>query len=289
MDVLRELEQARRACHDAGRRGRLGLVPTMGALHEGHLSLVRRARADCDTVAVTIFVNPLQFGAHEDLDRYPRQEAQDAELLRAAGADLVLLLQREQMYPKSFITRITQDALGETLEGAAREGHFDGVLTVVAKLFGIAGPCRAFFGHKDFQQSVVVRRMVADLELPAEVVVCPTVRDTDGLALSSRNAYLSPEERAQGLSLVAALGAANRAFLDGEHDSRALEALMLETLRAGLGHAPDYAALVDPDDFSRPAQARAGCVAVVAAPVGSTRLLDNHALGSPLGPFAHES
>jgi len=287
--VLRELDEVRAACHAAGRAGRLGLVPTMGALHAGHLSLVQRARESCDHVAVTIFVNPLQFGAHEDLDRYPRREAEDAELLRAAGADLVALLQRDQMYPPGFVTKVTQPELGRTLEGAARAGHFDGVLTVVAKLFGIAGPCRAFFGQKDFQQTVVVRRMVADLELPVDVEVCPTVRDADGLALSSRNAYLSPAEREQGLSLVRALIAANQAFLAGERASSALESLLRDTLEAGLGHAPDYAALVRADDFSRPERASDDCVAVVAAPVGSTRLLDNHALGSKLGPFPARS
>jgi pantoate--beta-alanine ligase len=283
--VLHDLNEGLEACHAAGRAGLLGLVPTMGALHAGHLSLVTRARAECDSVAVTIFVNPLQFGPGEDLERYPRQVEQDSEQLQAAGADLVLVLPAEQMYPDGFATNVTQQRLTTVLEGAARPGHFDGVLTVVAKLFGIAGPCRAFFGRKDFQQTVVVRRMVADLHLPVDVVVCETQRDTDGLALSSRNAYLTPEQRTRGLSLVAALGRCQELFESGQTDGPTLAAAMAAVLGDGLGRPPDYAALVDATSLAPVARAAAGDVAVVAGRVGKTRLLDNHVLGGPLGGF----
>jgi pantoate--beta-alanine ligase len=283
--VLHDLNEGLEACHAAGRAGLLGLVPTMGALHAGHLSLVTRARAECDSVAVTIFVNPLQFGPGEDLERYPRRVDQDCEQLQAAGADLVLVLPAEQMYPDGFATNVTQERLTTVLEGAARPGHFDGVLTVVAKLFGIAGPCRAFFGRKDFQQTVVVRRMVADLHLAVDVVVCETQRDTDGLALSSRNAYLTPEQRARGLSLVAALSRCQELFESGQTDGPTLTAAMESVLADGLGRPPDYAALVDASSLAPVTRATAGDVAVVAGRVGKTRLLDNHVLGGPLGGF----
>ena len=283
---LHDIDAAREACAALAAAGSVGLVPTMGALHEGHLSLVRRARAENDAVVVTVFVNPLQFGAHEDLDAYPRDEDGDAALLAGEGADLALFLPVSGMYPEGFATRVTQDErLTTSLEGAARPGHFDGVLTVVAKLLLLVGPTRSYFGHKDYQQTVVVRRMAADLLLPGEIVVCPTCRDPDGLALSSRNAYLSPEERAEGLSLVAALQEVERLFEAGERDRATLEAALRARLEAGLSRPPDYAAVVSADAFERPEQAQAGDVAVVAAPVGPTRLLDNHILGARLGPF----
>jgi pantoate--beta-alanine ligase len=286
MDILRSLDASRAACAASTSRGSLGLVPTMGALHAGHVSLVHAARRENDHVAVTVFVNPLQFGPHEDLDKYPRDEAGDVRLLEEAGADLVMFLAADEMYAPGNVTRITQGALGTTLEGAARPDHFDGVLTVVCKLFHITSPTRAYFGHKDFQQTVVVRRMVRDLDMPVEVVVCPTCRDADGLALSSRNAYLSPAERAEGLALVSCLAAVQERFAAGERSTAALEAAMREVLGARLARSPDYAAIVRSTDFSRPEVAEAGDVAVVAAPVGPTRLLDNHALGDKLGPFS---
>lgn len=289
MKLIHDLGEGLEACHAAGRAGLLGLVPSMGALHAGHLSLVTRARAECDSVAVTIFVNPLQFGPGEDLGRYPRRVEQDCEQLEAAGADLVLVLPAEQMYPHGFATNVTQERLTTVLEGAARPGHFDGVLTVVAKLFGIAGPCRAFFGRKDFQQTVVVRRMVADLHLPVDVVVCETRRDADGLALSSRNAYLSPGQRARGLSLLAALTRCQELFEAGQTDGPTLTAAMGAALTEGLGRPPDYAALVDPTDLAPVTRAKAGDVALVAGRVGKTRLLDNHVLGGPIGGFPEAS
>lgn len=283
MQVLASLDEIKTACRNAGGCGQLGLVPTMGALHEGHLSLVRRARTECDQVVVSIFVNPLQFGESADLQRYPRQLDQDAALLSEAGTDIVAALQQEEMYPPDFATRISQaPELTETLEGEARPGHFEGVLTVVAKLFAIAGPCRSYFGHKDFQQTVVVRRMIEDLDLPVDLVVCNTLRDHDGMAMSSRNVFLSAEHRQRGLSLVRSLARAEQLFSAGESSGAAIEAAMQALLTDGLGHAPDYAALVDPGNMSRRDVARAGDVAVVAGRVGDIRLLDNHVLGSTL-------
>lgn len=290
MRVLTLLAEAAAAAARARETGSLGFVPTMGALHEGHLSLVRRAAAENDSVAVSIFVNPLQFGEDEDLQRYPRTPEADAELLSAAGAELVFLLSAEEMYPPGFATRVVQDeTLMTRFEGAARPGHFAGVLTVVAKLFGIVGPCRAYFGRKDFQQTVVVRRMVADLNLPVDVVVCDTVRDPDGLALSSRNAYLDTEQRAQGLALVAALSDAETRFEAGERDGATLAAAMHGILLERLGTEPDYAAVVDPESLAPRDEVRRGDVALVAAPVGPTRLIDNHVLGATMGPFVARS
>jgi len=286
MRVLKRLAEAREACHALGRAGALGFVPTMGALHEGHLSLVRRARAENDAVAVTIFVNPLQFGPGEDFDRYPRQEDADARLLQGAGADLLLLLQRDEMYPPGFATTVSQPALASVLEGAVRPGHFDGVLTVVTKLLGIAGPCRCYLGRKDYQQTVLVRRLVADLELPAEVIVCDTVREPDGLAMSSRNVFLKAEDRRAALSLVHALAACERRFEAGERDAAALRQALRDVLRAELPGEPDYVHIGDPDDLSAVAAARPGDVALLAARVGRTRLIDNHVLGARIGgPF----
>lgn len=283
MQILHDLDEIKTACRGAARRGTLGLVPTMGALHEGHLSLVRRACDECEQVAVSVFVNPLQFGDAADLQRYPRRLDDDAALLATAGAHIVAALQEQQMYPPGFSTRITQGPeLTTSLEGAARPGHFEGVLTVVAKLFAIAGPCRAYFGRKDFQQTVVVQRLISDLDLPVELVVCDIRRDDDGLALSSRNAFLSAADRRRGLSLIAALSVAQQLFSAGETSGPALEAAMTTLLRDALGHDPDYAGIVDARDLSRRPTARVGDVAVVAGRVGAVRLLDNHVLGAPL-------
>lgn len=284
MNVLRALGDARTAARRAARDGSLGLVPTMGFLHDGHLSLVRAARERDDTVAVTIFVNPLQFGEGEDFGAYPRDEARDLALLEDAGVDLALVLQHEEMYPAGFATTITQTEGLDRLEGAERPGHFDGVLTVVAKLFLLTGAQRAYFGQKDLQQTVVVRRMVRDLELPVDVVVCPIRRDTDGMALSSRNVYLDADGRRRGRSLVAALRRAEALFAAGETDAAAIERALHETLREGLGRDADYARLLDPDDLSPRDVARAGDALVVAGRVGRTRLLDNHLLGDALPP-----
>jgi pantoate--beta-alanine ligase len=282
--VLRTVAESRAACAAAARAGTLGFVPTMGALHAGHVALVRRARAENASVAVSIFVNPLQFNDAADLARYPRTEEADARLLEQAGCDLLLLLGQDDMYPPGFQTRIDQPALAGVLEGAARPGHFSGVLTVVAKLLAIVQASAAYFGRKDFQQTVLVRRLAADLDLPARIVVCDTVRDADGLALSSRNVFLSPADRARALGLVRALCAVESAFERGERDGPALEALLRRELLP-LGAPPDYAVVVDPEDLSPRAVARPGDVAVLAARLGQVRLIDNHVLGAKIGPF----
>ena len=204
----------------------LGLVPTMGYLHDGHLSLVARAKAECSAVAVSIFVNPTQFGPNEDLARYPRDLPRDLGLLEAAGVDLVFAPQPAEVYPQGFDTVIEVRGVTDVLEGAVRPGHFAGVATVVAKLFNIVQPTRAYFGQKDAQQSVVIRKLVRDLNLPVEVIVAPTVREPDGLALSSRNSYLAPDQRAAAPAIYRALSAARDRFAAGERDAEALREMM---------------------------------------------------------------
>jgi pantoate--beta-alanine ligase len=204
-----------RTAAELPRNGEIGLVPTMGAFHEGHLSLFRAARAENDQVVVSLFVNPAQFGAGEDFDRYPRDEERDAALAEQEGVDVLYIPAAEEIYPPGFQTWVEVEHLGSILEGTHRPGHFRAVATVCLKLFNLVRPDRAYFGQKDAQQAEVVRRMVGDLAVPVEIRVCPTVRDDDGLALSSRNAYLSPEERAQALALPGALHARDRSLLDG--------------------------------------------------------------------------
>ena len=252
----------------------IGLVPTMGALHEGHLSLVRRARADNDRVVVSVFVNPLQFGPGEDFDRYPRRPERDLELLRSGGADTIFMPGVEAMYPPAATTRVRVAELGDVLEGAHRPGHFEGVATVVTKLFNAVTPDRAYFGQKDAQQAAVITRMARDLDSGVEIVVMPTVREPDGLALSSRNAYLSAEERRSALSLSSALRRANKLYSEGERDCSRLREAMLAVLETEPMVRPDYVEVVDAADFVSP-----GNLAVLAVRVGVTRLIDNHLLG----------
>jgi pantoate--beta-alanine ligase len=256
------------------RGGKLALVPTMGALHAGHLALVEEAQRRADRIAASIFVNPLQFGAGEDLDRYPRQEAEDAEALDKAGCDLLWLPTAADIYPHGFATRVSVSGVSERWEGEVRPGHFDGVATVVAKLLLSVRPDVALFGEKDFQQLVVVRRMAADLNIPAEIVGVPTVREADGLAMSSRNAYLSDEERRQALALPRALEAARAAILSGTGVADVLEEAK-NSLRGGGFSRIDYFALVDAESLE-PIDAPQGETRVIAAAViGSTRLIDN--------------
>jgi pantoate--beta-alanine ligase len=250
----------------------------MGALHEGHGSLIKVAGAQCGRVAVSIFVNPLQFGPAEDLEAYPRTLERDVALCERLGCDWVFAPAPREMYPDHTLTRVSVRQLGEVLCGGSRPGHFDGVATVVCKLLNIVGPDEAFFGEKDFQQLVVIRRMVRDLNLPITIVGCPTVREPDGLAMSSRNVYLSPEERHRATSVYAALREAARAVKEGERDSSRL----VEQARAQLAQAQpagiDYVEIVDPDTLApmphltRPARM---CVAVR---FGAARLIDNIAL-----------
>ena len=261
----------------AGRR--IGFVPTMGALHEGHLSLVRAAQADTDVVVVSIFVNPLQFGANEDLDRYPRQLEADRAMLEPLGVDYLFHPRAERFTPPGRLTTVRVDGLTDVLEGATRPGHFDGVSTIVTKLFNVVQPDRAYFGEKDFQQLAVIRRMVADLDQSVEVVGCPIVRDPDGLAMSSRNAYLTPRQRQDALAISAALRAAAAVWI-GDADSARRE--LVATLSTAPNVRLDYAEVVDPVTLEPlegvvqgPAQA------LVAAWVGDTRLIDNVRLEPP--------
>jgi pantoate--beta-alanine ligase len=266
---------------DAERRsGRtVGLVPTMGALHDGHASLIRRAAAECDVVGVTIFVNPLQFAPTEDLDRYPRTLEADCVLAEAAGAAYVLAPTVTEMYGTDG-TRTSvavSDEMTQVLEGRSRPTHFDGVTTVVAKLFAMAGRCRAYFGEKDFQQLAVVRRMVHDLSFPVEIVACATARADDGLALSSRNAFLSREERDAAPTLHRALLAGAAAIAAGERDPAAVEQLMAEVVHAEPLFELDYAAVVDPDTLGTPVTLGTSARLLLAARLrsGSARLIDN--------------
>jgi len=254
----------------------IGLVPTMGALHAGHLSLVDLARRENDVVVVSIFVNPIQFGAGEDFSRYPRDTARDEGLLHEAEVDAIYEPSTEVMYPIGASTRVHVGAVAEPLEGAARPGHFEGVATVVTKLFAAVEPDRAYFGQKDAQQVAVVKRLVADLDLGLEIRVVPTVREADGLALSSRNVYLDPAERKAAKSLSAALRSAANAYAAGERDPEALRGLLITRLMAEPLVAIDYAEVVDPATFRKP-----GPLAVIAARLGKTRLIDNHDLRLP--------
>ena len=254
----------------------IGLVPTMGALHAGHLRLIDAARRENDRVIVSIFVNPIQFGEGEDFERYPRDAEGDTSMLRKAGADTVYRPPADAMYPPGSATRVHVRDLSDVLEGASRPGHFEGVATVVAKLFGAAEPDRAYFGQKDAQQVAVVRRLATDLDTGVEIRVCPTLRETDGLALSSRNAYLSPEERRAAVSLSAALREAAVAYGEGEKRPEKLKALLRKKLAAEPLAQVDYAELVDPVTFRSP-----GTLAVIAVRIGKTRLIDNHDLGNP--------
>jgi pantoate--beta-alanine ligase len=262
----------------ARRDGRVvGLVPTMGALHDGHLSLVRRARRECGATAVSIFVNPLQFAPGEDFERYPRQLDADLALLRREGVDAVFAPAVDEVYRPGATTRVRVGELDAVLEGACRPGHFEGVATVVLKLFSAVRPDRAYFGQKDAQQAAVVTRLAGDLLTGVEVVVCPTVRDADGLALSSRNAYLRPDERRAALCLSRALTAANERYLAGERDAGALRGVLHAVLAAEPMARVDYAEVVDEATFLGP-----GRLAVLAVRIGGTRLIDNHRLGEAL-------
>lgn len=255
----------------------VGLVPTMGALHDGHLSLITAARADCDVVALTIFVNPLQFSVGEDLDAYPRPLSRDLELAASVGASVVFTPSTDEMYPRPTATNVHVEGLTASMEGASRPTHFDGVTTVVTKLFNIAGPCRAYFGEKDFQQMSVVRRMADDLDQPVVVVGCPIVREPDGLAMSSRNVYLSPEERKAASVLNRSLRAGAALVESGERDPGAVAAHMVTVIEGEPRARIDYAEVVDPNTMERPPALAAGrsVQLLVAAGLGQTRLLDN--------------
>ena len=269
---MRDWSRAERA-----RGRRIGFVPTMGFLHQGHLQLVDRAKQRADRVVMSIFVNPLQFSPAEDLAQYPRDLERDRTLAAERGVDCLFVPDTAAMYPTEPLVRISPGPMADTLEGAARPGHFAGVLTVVAKLFHIVEPDIAVFGRKDFQQAMLVRRMVADLDFGFEIDVAPTVRELDGLALSSRNTYLKGDDRRAALALSRALRAVEQAWRSGEADAKALQRRGMQTLMAP-GVTPAYLELVD-EQIRPVARADARTVVVIAARVGSTRLIDNVVLG----------
>lgn len=276
MLIFKTMREAQSACAQLRGEGRiLGLVPTMGALHEGHLSLVRAAHAECDLVAVSIFVNPTQFGPNEDFSKYPRTFEEDCALLEREGVHLVFAPTVEEMYPAGATTFVHVEGISERLDGASRPGHFRGVATVVSKLFHIAVPHRAYFGQKDAAQVAVLRRMVRDLNFPLQLVVCPIVREADGLAMSSRNRYLSPKERRQALVLSRALNKVKEASAAGEISAQKLIAVAGGVFAEEPEVRIDYIAVVNPDTLEDISDTHNGALIAVAAFVGTTRLIDN--------------
>lgn len=259
---------------------RIGLVPTMGALHEGHLSLVRAAKEGCDVAIATIFVNPTQFGPKEDFSKYPRTLDDDLALLDSADCDLVFVPSADEMYPPGFSTYVEPPAVAKPLEGVFRPDHFRGVCTVVLKLFNLVPSDIAYFGRKDYQQALVIRHMAHDLDLPLKISVCPIVREADGLAMSSRNRYLSPDERRQALALSVALNTASEAFANGERSAVVLSTTMQETLQQAGIERIDYAAVVDGQTLEGIEQIERPAVALIACHVGTTRLIDNEELSA---------
>ena len=253
----------------------IGFVPTMGALHAGHVSLIERARTESDLVVVSIFVNPTQFGPQEDFQRYPRPREQDLRICGQAGADLVFYPTVDVIYPAGFRTFVEVQGLSEILEGAIRPGHFRGVATVVTKLFLIAGADRAYFGQKDYQQQLLIRIMSRELNLPTEVITCPTRRDPDGLAMSSRNAYLTPEQRQQGLCLSRAMFEVQRQLDAGQQDLGLLVQSLRKQIEDTAGVKLNYAVIVDSESLAELNAIQPNMVALVAAQVGTTRLIDN--------------
>jgi pantoate--beta-alanine ligase len=279
MKICATIPEARVACRDArASRKRLGLVPTMGALHEGHLSLVRAAKAQCDAVAVSIFVNPTQFGPTEDLSKYPRQFDRDRQLLEKEDIEILFAPSVDEIYPNGAVTWVFVEGLSEKLDGRSRPGHFRGVTTIVSKLFNIIEPDAAFFGQKDAAQLAVIRRMVRDLNFAVEIVGCPIVREPDGLAMSSRNAYLNREERGRALVLQRSLQQVQREFQAGERIAAKLIAAAKEVFAREPQVVLDYFEVVDPDTLDPVERISQKTLVAVAAYVGSTRLIDNTVL-----------
>ena len=281
MDVLETIEQMRAACQAAKRQGkRLGFVPTMGALHEGHLSLVRAAKARSNVVAASIFVNPTQFGPNEDFSKYPRSFEKDRELLENEGVKLLFAPSVQEMYPEGAVTFVTVEGLSQRLCGKSRPGHFRGVTTVVSKLFHITQPDLAFFGQKDAAQVAIIRRMVLDLNLGVEIVGCPIVREADGLAMSSRNAYLSPKERKSALVLSRSLAQVKRLFDQGERIGTALVAGGRQAFAEEPSVRLDYFEIVNPETLEPVEHMSNPALVAVAGFVGGTRLIDNIVLAT---------
>ena len=285
MEIIKRIPRMMSVARDMRAEGsRVGLVPTMGALHEGHLSLVTRAREMCDIVVASVFVNPAQFGPAEDYDRYPRDLARDAELAFAKGVDFIFAPAPDDMYPKDFVTYATVEGLSERLEGASRPGHFRGVTTVVNKLFNVVQPNFAFFGRKDAQQAIIIKRMVRDLSMDVEVVVGPIVREEDGLALSSRNVYLSPAERQAAPVLRRALEKARTLYNGGENDAGRLLSAIRATVEAEPLARLDYAAITDTRRLDPVAAVPGDGPTLISMAVffGKTRLIDNIVLNGEL-------
>ncbi|WP_404429967.1 pantoate--beta-alanine ligase [Microbacterium lacus] len=282
MRTVRTIAEVRAAVADGRTAGRsIGLVPTMGALHDGHLSLIHRARADAGLVVVSLFVNPTQFAAHEDLGAYPRSEERDAELASDAGADILFAPTVAEVYPHGFATTIHVAGITEVLDGKHRgAAHFDGVATVVAKLFGIVAPDAAYFGQKDAQQVLVIRRLVRDLDIPVRIVACPIVREPDGLAMSSRNVYLDPASRRQATALNRALDAA-QATVTGPDTGATIVLAAAHSVLTEAGIDPEYLELRSPDDLTELDTIGDGALLAVAAHVGQARLIDNRILEAP--------
>ncbi len=276
MRVIKETRQMFRLTEALRRQGTtIGFVPTMGALHDGHCALIRAARRQSRTVVVSIFVNPLQFGPREDFTRYPRDLTRDMHLAKAAGCDVVFAPDASQIYPSGFCTSVEVAGLGDRFEGAARPGHFRGVATVVAKLLTIVHPTDAWFGQKDYQQAAIIQRMVLDLKVPSTIRIMPTVREADGLAMSSRNVYLTPEQRAQAPALYRALSWGKRHILDGERHAARVEAGMRRMVQEQPLLDPDYLAVADAKRLEPMSAIRGRAVLLGAVRVGTTRLIDN--------------
>ena len=267
MSAFSRLEQ------NAGRS--IGFVPTMGALHEGHLSLIRRARKENDAVVVSIFVNPTQFGPNEDLEKYPRTFGEDAEKCRQLAVDAIFAPTAEEIYPQGYDTYVMQDKLARVMCGASRPEHFRGVLTVCCKLFNVIGPDIAYFGQKDYQQALIIRRMVADLCMPLHIVVCPTIREADGLAISSRNRYLSASERADASCLSKALDLAVKMAGDGVSEAQRISDAMKDLIGKVKSATIDYIVIADPDTLEPLTRIEGRALAAVAVKIGKTRLIDN--------------
>jgi pantoate--beta-alanine ligase len=259
--------------------GTVGLVPTMGFLHEGHLSLIRRAKLECDSVVVSIFINPTQFGANEDLSKYPRDLARDLSLIEPLGVDLVWNPTAEEMYPTGYQTWVEVDALTRPLEGSIRTSHFKGVTTVVAKLFNAVQPHKAYFGQKDAQQAAVISQMTRDLNFPIEIIVCPTTREADGLAMSSRNKYLEGADRPAATVLFHALSAAKSAYESGERNAEKLRTIMKDTLASEPRAQPQYVSCADYDTLEELETVSGKTLLSMAVLIGKTRLIDNFVLG----------
>jgi pantoate--beta-alanine ligase len=286
LEIVHTIDWMKQLSRQARLEGRVsGFVPTMGALHDGHLSLVRAALAECRPVIASIFVNPTQFAVGEDLQKYQRTMETDRQKLEDAGVDTLFAPEAAEIYPPGFRTWVNVEGLSERLEGKSRPGHFRGVTTVVLKLLEIVQPEKAYFGRKDAQQARLIRQMARDLHLDTEIIVCPIVREADGLALSSRNAYLQPDERRAATVLYRALDAARNSVARGERDALRLTAAMREMLRAEPLADPDYVELVNAETLEPVTRLRGACLALVAARFGATRLIDNLLIEERDGEF----